>query len=174
MACCTSRGLPRKMLGPKIDPALFLRCVSPPRRMQPKSSHADRNRLFEIVRDGGYAEARKALSEATMSWTYGSTAKLSFFHCGAMKKRKLCCRAICPRLRTAGEAMRRNRSQPGGSRCTWADGPLLGCSPRQHGGRRLPASAWLRNQPSRLRKQNDSVLRKSRFSGVVSADYLIG
>ncbi|CAE7194118.1 ANKRD65 [Symbiodinium sp. CCMP2592] len=34
------------------------------------SDEAERNRLFEIVRDGSYAEAKKVLSEADMSWKH--------------------------------------------------------------------------------------------------------
>ena len=48
--------------------------------------YADRNRLFEVVRDGGYAEAKKVLSEANPLWRHAALQQ-NFYLIAARRRR---------------------------------------------------------------------------------------
>ena len=50
-------------------------------------SYADRDRLFEIVRDGSHAEAKKVLSEADMSWRHTALGQNFLFFIAARRRR---------------------------------------------------------------------------------------
>ena len=50
-------------------------------------SNANRNRLFEIVRDGSYAEAKKVLSEADMTWQHTALRQNFLFFIAARRRR---------------------------------------------------------------------------------------
>ena len=50
-------------------------------------SNASRDRLFEIVRDGSYAEAKKVLSEAHMTWRHTALRQNFLFFIAARRRR---------------------------------------------------------------------------------------
>ena len=50
-------------------------------------SDRNRNRLFEIVRDGSYAEAKKVLSEADMTWRHTALRQNFLFFIAARRRR---------------------------------------------------------------------------------------
>ena len=50
-------------------------------------SDRNRNRLFEIVRDGSYAEAKKVLSEAHMTWRHTALRQNFLFFIAARRRR---------------------------------------------------------------------------------------
>ena len=50
-------------------------------------SNANRDRLFEIVRDGSYAEAKKVLSDADMTWQHSALRQNFLFFIAARRRR---------------------------------------------------------------------------------------
>ena len=61
-------------------------------------SNANRNRLFEIVRDGSYAEAKKVLSEADMTWQHTALRQNNRLRLllGPFPLRKTAPSCVCP------------------------------------------------------------------------------
>ncbi|CAE7317277.1 unnamed protein product [Symbiodinium sp. CCMP2456] len=94
---------------------------------------ASRDRLFEIVRDGEYAEDKKVISTADMSWRHTDLQQNCFFY-----------RDTTPsRLRTLGKAMRSKGREFRGGGCLWTDTSFLGRIAWQHGSCEISAWLWI-------------------------------
>ncbi|CAE7468443.1 trappc1-1 [Symbiodinium microadriaticum] len=94
-------------------------------------SNVNRDRQFDIVRDGEFAEAKKVLSTADMAWRHSAlNQNFLFFYSGTTPSR----------FRTVSEAVCGHGREPGGGGgCPWTDTPVLCRSARQHGGCEVPA-----------------------------------